>query len=89
MLGSDALTETSTVKLPEGFQVDELPDPIKLDSPYGKVEATWKSEAGAVTFTRKIAINAATIPASEYTALKRFLDIANGASEAPVVLLKR
>ncbi len=89
VLGSDAVSEIASVKLPEGFQIDELPDPIKIDSPYGKIDASWKAEGGTVTFVRKIAINAATVPAAEYAALKRFLDTANGASEQPVVLIRR
>ena len=89
VLGSDAVSEIASVKLPEGFQIDELPDPIKIDSPYGKIDASWKADGGTVTFVRKIAINAATVPAAEYAALKRFLDTANGASEQPVVLIRR
>jgi hypothetical protein len=30
-----ALDETVKVNMPEGFKVDELPDPIKLDTPFG------------------------------------------------------
>lgn len=89
VLSSDAVSESATVTIPDGYQVDELPDPIKLDSPYGRVEASWQSEGKTVKFSRRIAIQAATVPAADYAALKRFLDIASGASEAPVVLVKK
>lgn len=89
VMDSDALVETAVVKLPEGFQVDELPEAVLLESKFGRVEANWKSENGAIHFTRRMALNAATVPAAEYPALKKFLDAVSGAAEAPVVLMRR
>jgi len=76
------------ILLPEGDKMDELPQAVKLDSPSGKYEAKWESEAGAVVFTRKVELQAQSVPASQYGDLKRFLDAAYGSAEAPVVLVK-
>jgi len=52
------LLETVRILLPEGYKVDELPQAVKIDSPYGKHEAKWESEAGAVVFNRKLELQA-------------------------------
>src|SRR5205823_9823183 len=40
-LRAEAGHQTVRVRLPEGFKVDELPGPVKLDSPYGKYQSSW------------------------------------------------
>src|SRR5262249_47365936 len=36
MLESEAFAESVRIKLPPGFEVDEPPDPVKLDTPFGR-----------------------------------------------------
>jgi len=88
VMDTDVLSETVRILLPEGYKVDELPQPVKIDSPYGKYEARWESEVGAVVFNRKVELQAQSVPAAQYGDLKRFLDAVYGSAEAPVVLMK-
>ncbi len=88
VMDTDALEETVRIQLPEGFKVDELPPPMQIDSPYGKYAAKWESQAGAVVFRRKLALEAQSVPADKYNDLKRFLDAVYGSANLPVVLLK-
>jgi hypothetical protein len=76
------------IKIPQEFKVDELPDAVHLDSPFGKADLRWRAEPGLIRFDRRLEVPPQTIPAERYSELRHFLDSMNGAPEAPVVLLK-
>jgi hypothetical protein len=82
-------TDTVRVKLPEGFDVDELPDAAKLDTKFGTYEAKTAVAGGMLTFTRRLVVKANVVPPEEYAALKKFADQVGGSDQAPVVLAKK
>ena len=88
VVDEDALHETVRIRLPDGLKVDELPPPVKIDSPFGKYQATWEFDGGSVVFQRSFEMPAQSVPASQYTALRKFLDTVSGSAELPVVLVK-
>lgn len=88
VVDSGALNETIRIKVPGEYRVDEVPDAMKIASPYGKLEATWTVEEGSVVFRRTLEIPAQTVPADQYSALKKFLDTVDASAEAPVVLMR-
>jgi hypothetical protein len=88
VLNADALSETVRIQIPTGLKIDELPDAIKIDSPFGKYEATWKSELGAVIFTRALQMPPQTVPVAQYAQLRKFLDVVTSSEEAAVVLIQ-
>ncbi len=85
---ADALLETTRITLPAGFKVDELPDAVKVESPFGKFEASWAVDGGVVVFRRRLEIQAQSVPAAKYAELRKFLDSAAAAPETPLVLVK-
>ena len=84
-----AYTETVKVKLPAGFDVDELPDPVKLDAPFGTYAATYTVKDGQLQFTRTLVQHAATIPVEQYAAVRSFFEHIRAAEQAPVVLARK
>jgi hypothetical protein len=88
VVDTDSLRETVRIELPAGFKVDELPDAVRLESPYGKYQATWTSEAGAIVFKRTFEMPAQTVPVAQYADLKQFLDRVATAGNSPVVLVR-
>jgi hypothetical protein len=62
VIDSEAFTETVRFKLPEGFDVDEVPDAVKIDSDFGNYTATYEIKDGHLVFTRTLVQHAATIP---------------------------
>lgn len=88
VMDADALQESVKIALPEGFKVDEAPDAIHIESPFGKYDAKWESTPGALVFNRKIEVRAQSVPADSYAALRTFLDGVYGSAEMPVVLVK-
>lgn len=89
VLKSKALTETVRFKLPAGFDVDELPDPVKLDSDFGTYTASYEVKDGQLLFTRSLVQRAATIPVEKYADVRNFFGRVRASEEAPVVLARK
>jgi len=89
VLESRAFTETVRVKLPAGFEVDELPDPVKLDASFGSYKTSYEVKNGELLFTRSLAQHAVTIPADQYQTVRSFFEKIRAAEQAPVVLARK
>ena len=84
-----AYAETTNVKLPAAFQVDELPDPVKLEAPFGSYVTSYVVKDGQLEFTRKLVVRAATIPVADYAKVRGFFEKIRAAEQSPVVLVKK
>ncbi|MBV9209690.1 MAG: DUF3857 domain-containing protein [Acidobacteria bacterium] len=89
VLNSRAINETVRVKLPTGFVVDEMPDPIKLNTSFGTFTASYEVKDGDLVFTRSLVQRASTIPVEDYAKVKSFFAGIRAAEQAPVVLAKK
>jgi hypothetical protein len=89
VISARSWSDTVRVQLPAGFDVDELPEAAKFESPYGSYEAVSKVDKGVLTFTRTLKLNASVVPAADYAKLRKFADQVSGADQAPLVLAKK
>ena len=89
MLDSHAFTEVVRIKLPAGFDVDEMPDAVKLDTPFGSYKTSYEVKNGQLVFTRALTQRATTIPAAQYQAIRSFFERIRAAEQAPVVLARK
>ena len=89
VLGAHAFTETVRMKLPVGFEVDELPDAVKLETAFGSYKTSYEVKDGELVFSRALAQRASTIPSDQYQAVRSFYEKMRAAELAPVVLAKR
>lgn len=89
VLESHALSETVRVKLPVGFDVDEVPDALKLDTPFGTYATSYDVKDGQLVFTRMLTLRAVTIPADQYPSVRSFFEKIRAAEQAPVVLARK
>ena len=89
MLDSHTFTEVVRVKLPAGFEVDEMPDAVKLDTPFGSYKTSYEVKNDQLVFTRALTQRAATIPAAQYQAIRSFFERIRAAEQAPVVLARK
>jgi transglutaminase-like putative cysteine protease len=80
--------DSVAIQLPAGFAIDELPEPVEIDSPYGSYHASWKTGDGSVSFEQSLEIKETVAEPSEYAKVKDFFDRVQGGQIAPVVLLK-
>jgi hypothetical protein len=89
VLNSDALDEEVKIKLPPGFDIDEMPDAVKLETEFGRYSASCEAKDGYLVFKRSILMGAAVIPAEQYPVVRGFIGRIQAAEAAPVVLVKK
>ena len=89
VLQSNAFTETVRIKLPLGFEVDELPDAVKLDTAFGSYKTSYEVKDGELVFTRTLAQKAITVPSDQYQLVRTFYEKIRAAEQAPVVLARK
>ncbi len=89
MLEGYAYTETVKIKLPPAFDVDELPDAVKLETPFGNYSTSYAVKDGSLLFTRTLIVRQATIPVADYPKVRSFFERIRAAEQSPVVLVKK
>ena len=89
MLRSTAYSEAVRIKLPAGFEVDEMPDAVKLDTSFGSYSTSYEVKDGHLVFTRSLVQKAATIPVEQYNSVRSFFEKIRAAEQAPVVLARK
>lgn len=89
VMEANSFNETATFKLPVGFVVDETPDPINLETPFGKYSTSYEVKDNNLVFKRSLVLNSATIPVEKYASVKDFFVKIRSAEQSPVVLLRK
>lgn len=89
VLEAEAYKETVKIKLPDGFEVDELPDAAELNQPFGNYAVTYEVKDGYLIFRRSLVLKPSVIPVEQYTAVRSFFSMILGAEQAPVVLARK
>jgi hypothetical protein len=89
VLNSRAFTETTRLKLPAGFEVDELPDAVKLDTAFGSYKTSYDVKNGELVFTRALAQRASVSPSEQYQSVRSFYEKIRAAEQSPVVLARK
>jgi hypothetical protein len=88
VLHANAYSETVKVQLPSGFAVDEMPDPVKLETAFGSYKTSYEVVNGELVFKRQLSQRATTIPAAQYDVVRKFYESIRAAENAPVVLAR-
>ena len=88
-LHADALEETTRLKLPAGFKIDEKPADLQLDKEFGTYEASWTAEGDELVFKRRLLLRNAEVPPEQYAELRGFFNAVTAAEVTPVVLVKQ
>jgi hypothetical protein len=89
VLDGEAFTETARIALPDDFEVDETPDPVKLETPFATYATSYAVKEGKLVFTRSLVLKSATLPVSDYAAIRSFFEKVRAAELAPVVLVRK
>ncbi len=89
VLDSEAYDETVKIKLPEGFDVDEMPDSAELNQPFGNYAAKCEVKDGYLVFRRSLALKAGMIPVEQYNSVRSFFERIRSVEQTPVVLVKK
>lgn len=89
VLHARSFSEIVRVKIPAGFQVDEMPEAVKLETPFGNYLANYEVKDGQLVFTRKLTQRAASVPVDQYDKIRSFFSSIRSAEQANVVLAKK
>ena len=89
VLRANAYSETVKVQLPAGFAVDEMPDPVKVETAFGSYTTSYQVVNGELVFKRQLSQKATTIPAAQYDVVRKFYETIRAAENAPVVLARK
>ena len=89
VLHANAYSETVRVQLPAGFVVDELPDPVKLQTAFGSYVTSYEVKNNELVFKRQLSQQATTIAAADYESVRKFFESIRAAENAPVVLARK
>ena len=89
VLPANAYSETVQVKLPSGFTVDEVPDAVKIETPFGSYVTSYEVKNNELVFKRQLSQRATTIGPEDYPVVRKFYESIRAADNAPVVLAKQ
>jgi hypothetical protein len=89
ILANNAYSETVKVQLPAGFAVDELPDPVKIQTAFGSYVTSYEVKGNELVFKRQLAQQATTIAPADYEVVRKFFESIRAAENAPVVLARK
>jgi transglutaminase-like putative cysteine protease len=75
--------------LPPGASVDEIPEPLTREAPFGSFSVRWQADDGKVIRLVSLRIQRSSIPPESYADAKAFFDAFREAEQQPVVLARK
>ena len=89
VLESQSVRETSVFTLPQGFIVDEVPDAVNLNTPFGVYTTNYEVKDGKLIFKRMLLMKRTTVEVKDYNAVRDFYSKMRDVEQSPVVLLRK
>lgn len=74
-----------TLRVPEGFQVQDLPESVELDGPAASLTFTIAQTLGQIEYTCSVDLKHRTIPVEDYANYKQVLETLRGLGDRHVV----
>ncbi len=81
-------TDDFDIQLPEGYVVDELPDPVKEDFGFASYQSSTQVHGRVLHYSRTFSVNQVTLPPEKYRDVQRLAGII-AADEDSKAVLKR
>ena len=78
--------ETTRTKLPNGYRVEELPQPVRLERPFGTYAARAEAKEDVLVLERTLELHTTTVPPDQYDSLRTFFESIRAADLAVAVL---
>ncbi|QYM78728.1 DUF3857 domain-containing protein [Horticoccus luteus] len=85
-LPATRFTERTELALPAGYRLDEMPPPLELRTSFGTYTSHGAIADGKFIFSRRLELQATTLPATEYEHVRRFFEQVAETENTPVVL---
>ena len=85
---SQEITHQVTLKIPQGFKVEYLPEPIDISTPYASYKAEYTEKGDTIVFSDDFKRWKRTIPVKDYPLYKNFLRKVSQYQEKKIFLRK-
>jgi hypothetical protein len=85
-MSASAYEEHATFLPPQGYIVDELPRPVRLETDFGRYQAEAKFVDGEIFFERSLGQQSVKIPAADYEKVRIFYEKIQQSEQSPIVL---
>lgn len=82
------VTDEYSIEIPDGYVVDELPDPAKLDLGFAAYQSVIETNGKSLHYTRTFVVREVEVPADRYADVRK-LASAIAADEASLAVLKK
>lgn len=82
-------TDTVTIRLPEGYEVENMPKPVNLQTKFGAYSSAFSFENNMVTYTRLVQQNQGRYPPVDYRELSDFYQTIYKSDRVKIVLKKK
>lgn len=87
-LAAQAYREEARFKLPLSFAVDEQPEPLEIEQPFGTYRSACRVEGEVLVCERALTLKRATVPTEEYESVRTFFQRIRDSEQTPVVLTR-
>jgi len=81
--------DSVAIQVPGGYITESMPQPVKLESKFGKYSCSVKVEGDKIYYTRLYEKNKSRFPASDYAELVKFQEQIYKADRTKIVLVKK
>ena len=75
--------------MPEGYAVDELPEPVKIDVGFAAYESSTKVDGNALHYTRTYTVREVSVPADRYADLQKLAAVIQADEQNHAVFKKK
>lgn len=82
-------TDDFSIELPQGYSVDEAPDPVKLDLGFASYESSSQVTGDTLHYTRTYTVRKVTLPSDQYSDLQKLAGVIEADEQSRAVLKKR
>lgn len=73
-------------RLPSTYRVDELPQPVSLETRFGRFQTSYTVQGETLIYTRVLSLTQREVPPADYPTLKAFYETVIRSDKAQVVL---
>ncbi len=80
--------DSITYKIPDGYKMEALPDPVKVVSEFGKYHSSAKLVGESIIYEREFILNKGHYPKEKYNDFVEFLESVVKSDDAKAVLIK-
>jgi hypothetical protein len=89
LLKGSTVVESTHIKFPEGFDLDEIVAPLRISTPYASYTATVMREPGGVSITRTLVLQTFAVLPENYTEARTFFNRVRSHQQSPIVLARK